>query len=154
MDIHLIVSLQSNYTCCNSKTSMICSKMGSGRNSAPQCKELPLAHVRMRGKKISAVRNFETGTQTFQHKKFKRLIQEFNKEYLAENTLKTQKKAIYNGKSPYNGHDNCKIVKRLFMINKCLELFSPQTTNFSILEMAEEVILNNLKPKSHFDFIR
>lgn len=47
--------------------------------------------------KVTAIKNFETGTQSDQHKNFKQLIQEFNREYLANDVLKTKKNAIYNG---------------------------------------------------------
>lgn len=103
--------------------------------------------------KVGVIGNFEAHTQSDQHKKFKWPIQEFNKEYLADNTLKTQKKAMRDGKLHYNGHEHHKVVKRLFVVDKCFELFSPQATSFSIFEMTEEVMPNTLRPEACLDFI-
>lgn len=47
--------------------------------------------------KVTALKNFEKGKQSDQHKKFKQLIQEFKREYLADDALKTKKNAIYDG---------------------------------------------------------
>lgn len=35
-------------------------------------------------------------------------------KYYADNALKTQKKAMHNGKLRYDGHGHCKVIKRLF----------------------------------------
>ena len=78
----------------------------------------------------------------------------FNKKYFADDTLKIQKTAMRDGELRYDGHGHRGVIKILFVINKCLECFSPQATDFSILEMAEEVMPNTLKRETHLDFIQ
>lgn len=68
--------------------------------------------------KVSRIKNFETRTSSNQCKKFKRLIQEFNKEYFANNTLKIQKKELHNDELCYERHDHCEIIMGLFIINE------------------------------------
>ena len=69
--------------------------------------------------KVNAIRNFETVTSVKQRKKFKKLIQEFNKEYFADDTLKIQTTAMRDGELRYDGHDHRGVIKILFVINKC-----------------------------------
>lgn len=47
--------------------------------------------------KVGAIRNFDTGTTSDQHKKFKTLLQKFNKDYFAGDALKSWKAAMRNG---------------------------------------------------------
>lgn len=66
--------------------------------------------------------------------RIKRLVQEFNKKYFAGNALNIQKKAMHDDELWYDGHHHCQVIKRLFVINKCLYFVS---TNHWFLDLAD-----------------
>lgn len=101
---------------------------------------------------VSAVRNFKAGILCNQNK-FQMTHSRIQQGISSRKCTLDQEESNAWGKIALNGHDHCKIDKRLFIINQCLELFSPQATNFLISEMAEEVVPNTLKSEACLNII-
>lgn len=120
--------------------------------------------------KVSRIKNFETRTSSNQCKKFKRLIQEFNKEYFANNTLKIKKKELHNDESCYERHNHCEITMGLFIINKAETSFLQKTQvsqsqrgqrkSYQILSSQKLILISfgkavtNSPQKRHVDMVK
>ena len=77
---------------------------------------------------------------------FKKLVQEFGKQYFGRKAAEDQKDAMENGELTYEGHDHFSVAERLFRINDQLEYLGTDVEKFSEKEMARKVIAKTLHP--------
>jgi transcriptional regulator NrdR family protein len=85
---------------------------------------------------------------------FKKLVQEFGKQYFGRKAAEDQKGAMENGELTYEGHDHFSVAERLFRINDQLEYLGPDVEKFSEKEMAKKVIAKTLHPNARLEYIR
>ena len=85
---------------------------------------------------------------------FKRLIQDFEKQYFGRKAAEEQKDAMENGELTYKGHDHFSVAERLFRIKEQLENLGTNVEKFSDKEMARKVVPKTLHPAARLEYVR
>jgi hypothetical protein len=106
--------------------------------------------------KVENARAIRAGTTTEEaiEAHFKRLIQDFGKQYFGRKAAEEQKDAMENGELTYEGHDHFSVAERLFQINEQLEYLGTNVEKFSNKEMARKVVPKTLQPAARLEYVR